>query len=202
METPETIRKFWFGTDADNADDAAVAAAQSKLWWAKDAATDALMRQRFDSTLAMAPSGALADWGSTPQGRLALILLTDQFPRNMYRDSAAAFAYDPLARTWCKEGLNLGIDQRLRPIERVFYYLPLEHSEALEDQDLSVELFARLLQQVPPEQRPAFEGFHDFAVRHRVIIERFGRYPHRNAILGRTSTAEEAAFLQEKGSSF
>lgn len=202
METPESILAFWFGADAAHADDAAVATAQSKLWWAKDAATDALMHQRFAGTLAHAASGALANWSGTPQGRLALILLTDQFSRNMYRDSATAFAYDAQARAWCKEGLALGIDQRLRPIERVFYYLPLEHSEAPEDQDLSVALFARLLQQVPPEQRTAFAGFHDFAERHREIIQRFGRYPHRNAILGRTSTAEEIAFLQEKGSSF
>ncbi|QAU33092.1 DUF924 family protein [Janthinobacterium sp. 17J80-10] len=199
METPESILAFWFGTAAD---DAAVAAAQSKLWWAKDAATDALMHQRFESTLAMAASGALADWGGTPQGRLALILLTDQFSRNMYRDSAAAFAYDALALAWCRQGLDLGIDQRLRPIERVFFYLPLEHSETLDDQALSVALFGRLLQQVPPEQRTVFEGFHDFAERHRVIIARFGRFPHRNAILGRASTVEETAFLQEKGSSF
>lgn len=199
METPATIREFWFGSDAD---DAAVAAAKTKLWWAKDAATDALMRQRFEGTLAMVPSGALANWSSTPQGRLALILLTDQFPRNMYRDSPAAFAYDALARTWCREGLAMGIDRSLRPIERVFFYLPLEHSEALEDQDLCVALFSQLLQQVPPEQRPVFEGFHDFAGRHRMIIARFGRFPHRNAILGRVSSAEEAAFLQEKGSSF
>lgn len=202
METPETIGAFWFGAGADDADDAAVAAAQAKLWWAKDAATDALMRQRFESTLALAASGGLASWSGTPQGRLALILLADQFSRNMYRDSAAAFAYDALARAWCKEGLALGVDQRLRPIERVFYYLPLEHSEALDDQDLSVALFARLLQQVPAAQRSAFAGFHDFAERHRAIIQRFGRYPHRNALLGRASTAEEAAFLQEKGSSF
>ena len=120
----------------------------------------------------------------------------------MYRDTAQAFAYDGLARTWCTEGLAIGIDQELRPIERVFFYLPLEHAESLEDQDRCVALFERLLQDVPPGQRPVFEGFYDFALRHRVIIERFGRYPHRNAILGRPSSPEEAAFLQEKGSSF
>jgi uncharacterized protein (DUF924 family) len=199
METPGSIREFWFGTQAD---DAAVATEKSKLWWAKDSATDELMLQRFASQLDMAASGALDDWVATPQGRLALILLTDQFPRNMYRNTAKSFAFDSLARSWCKEGLKLGIDQQLRPIERVFFYMPLEHSEALEDQDLAVSLLERLMHDVPPEQKSVFAGFHDFAVRHRVIIARFQRFPHRNAILGRASTAEEAAFLQEKGSSF
>lgn len=199
METPESIHEFWFGTQAD---DAAVAAEKSRLWWAKDDATDALVLQRFESTLAMAASGALDHWGSTLRGRLALILLTDQFPRNMYRHSARAFAHDELARAWCREGLELGMDRQLRPIERVFHYLPLEHSEVLEDQDRCVALFDRLVQEVPPEQRTVFAGFHDFAVRHRVIIERFHRFPHRNAIIGRASTAEELVFLREKGSSF
>lgn len=199
METPDSIHEFWFGTETD---DAAAANAQSKLWWAKDTATDALMLQRFGDTLALAASGALADWAATPRGRLALILLTDQFPRNMYRNTAQSFAYDALARTWCKEGLDLGVDQQLRPIERVFHYLPLEHSEDLDDQHRAVALFDRLVQAVPPEQRTTFAGFHDFAVRHRVIIERFHRFPHRNAVLGRPSSVEEAAFLQEKGSSF
>jgi uncharacterized protein (DUF924 family) len=120
----------------------------------------------------------------------------------MYRASAKAFAYDSLAQAWCKEGLNLGIDRQLRPIERVFYYLPLEHAESLEDQNLCVALFDRLLQEVPSGQRTVFAGFHDFAVRHRAIIARFNRFPHRNAILGRPATAEETVFLQEKGSSF
>ncbi|TCS35127.1 uncharacterized protein (DUF924 family) [Paucimonas lemoignei] len=199
METPESIHEFWFGTETD---DAAVAAAKTKLWWAKDAATDALMLQHFGDTLAQAASGALDDWAATPRGRLALILLTDQFARNMYRNTAQSFAYDALARTWCKEGLAMEVDRQLRPIERVFLYMPLEHSEDLEDQNRAVALFERLVQEVPPEQRTTFAGFHDFAVRHRVIIERFHRFPHRNAILGRPSTDEESSFLQEKGSSF
>lgn len=198
-ETPESIHEFWFGTQSD---DAAAAAEKAKLWWAKDAATDALMRQRFEPMLALAASGALDSWTGTPQGRLALILLADQFPRNIYRQTARSFAYDSQALAWCKEGLRLGSDRQLRPIERVFHYLPLEHSESLEDQNLAVSLFAQLMEEVPPEQKTVFAGFHDFAVRHRVIIERFQRFPHRNAILDRPSTAEETAFLQEKGSSF
>lgn len=199
METRESIREFWFGTQAD---DDAVSSEKSTLWWAKDGATDALMLQRFEQALERAASGALDDWAATPAGRLALILLTDQFPRNMYRNTAKAFAYDGMALKWCKEGVALGAERQLRPIERVFFYLPLEHSEALGDQDMAVSLFERLLQDVPPEQKTVFAGFHDFAVRHRVIIERFHRFPHRNAILGRASTPEEAAFLRQKGSSF
>ncbi len=199
MESPESIREFWFGNGAD---DAAVAAAMAPLWWAKDDAVDAQMRQRFADTLAMAASGALAEWAATPQGCLALILLTDQFPRNMYRGTALAFAHDAQARAVCRNVVAHGVDRQLRPIERVFCYLPLEHSESPDDQDLCVALFERLRQEVPVAQREVFEGFYDYAVRHQVIIARFGRYPHRNAILGRTSTAAEIAFLQEPDSSF
>ncbi len=199
METPETILQFWFGTQSD---DAIVAAEKSKRWWTKDAATDAGMLQQFADVVELAAGGALAAWQTAPRTRLALILLTDQFPRNMYRDSARSFAYDGLARAWCSEGLTIGCDQLLRPIERVFFYLPLEHSESLADQERAVDLFARLLHAVPPEQQSVFAGFHDFAVRHHAVIQRFGRFPHRNAILGRPSSDDELVFLREKGSSF
>ena len=131
-----------------------------------------------------------------------MIILADQFSRNMYRDTPRAFENDALALSWCKGGLESGVDRELRPIERVFLYMPLEHSESVEDQHRSVTMFTELAQSVPAQQRKLFDGYIDYAVRHRDIVQRFGRFPHRNAILGRESTEEEVAFLQQPGSSF
>lgn len=199
METPDTIREFWFGSSPD---DAAVAAEQSRLWWTKHPDTDREIRDRFESCLRKAADGELDGWAATPRGRLALIILTDQFPRNMYRITPASFACDPLARRWCEEGLQAGVDKLLRPIERVFFYLPLEHSEAMADQDRAVALYEALVQDVGPERAAGFTGFLDYAIRHREVIARFGRFPHRNRILGRASTQEEVEFLAQPGSSF
>ncbi|MFC7515598.1 DUF924 family protein [Herbaspirillum sp. GCM10030257] len=199
MENVATILDFWFGSEAD---DKAVADGQAKLWWSKNAAVDLAMRERFATLTDKAASHALDDWADTSAGLLALILLTDQFPRNMYRETPRSFAFDALALAWCKQGLGDGLYATLRPIEQVFFFLPLEHSESLDDQDHAVELFAELLAKAPPPHRDTFAGFHDFALRHREVIRRFGRFPHRNDILGRTSTPEELAFLQEKGSRF
>lgn len=194
METPASIHAFWFGTQAD---DALVAQERSRLWWGKDARTDREIERRFAAIAAKAARGELDDWAATPQGRLALILLTDQFPRNMYRGTPQSFASDPQALAWCKEGIAAGMDAALRPVERIFFYLPLEHAESLADQDRAVALFAELA-----AGAAAFDGFLDYARRHREVIARFGRFPHRNRILGRTSTAGELAFLRQKGSSF
>jgi uncharacterized protein (DUF924 family) len=120
----------------------------------------------------------------------------------MYRGLPTSFAFDPLALQWSLIGLERGFEQQLRPIERVFLYLPLEHSEVHEYQQRSVILYEQLLHDVPTEQKAAFAGFVQFAIRHRDIIARFGRFPHRNAILGRATTEEEHAFLQTAGSSF
>ncbi len=201
-ETPASVLAFWFGAERD---DAATAAAQAKLWWHKHPATDRAIAGRFASWLERAAAGELDAWAASPRGRLALILLTDQFPRNIHRDTPQAFAFDPLARAWCIDGLALGMDAALRPIERVFFYLPLEHSESLPDQDRAVALFETLAAEaarLAPDGRAAFEGFADYARRHRDVIARFGRFPHRNRILGRASTESERAFLREPGSSF
>jgi len=199
IETPKSILEYWFGSTTD---DAVVAAGRSDLWWSKNLAVDDAIRQRFESLIRQAASGELNAWVSEPKGPLALILLTDQFPRNIYRDSAAAFAFDAKALAWCLEGITGGVDLTLRPIERVFFYLPLEHAESLRRQEQSVNLFQQLCDIVSADQKSAFESFLHFAVRHRDIIARFGRFPHRNKILGRLSTPEELAFLAEPGSSF
>ena len=199
MDTPDTLHAFWFGTSPQ---DAEVIASQSALWWQKQPAVDTEIRKRFAPLVERAATGELDSWLGELRGRLALILLTDQFPRNIWRDQAAAFAFDVLALRWAKEALVLGLDTRARPIERVFLYLPLEHSENLADQQHAVRLFDALAASVSSELRPAFDGFLDYARRHLEIIERFGRFPHRNAALGRETTAAEADFLRQPGSRF
>jgi uncharacterized protein (DUF924 family) len=199
METERSIREFWFGTQAD---DKTAAAEKSRLWWGKDPAIDRAIAERFASCVEQAAAGQLDTWRKTPEGLLALILLTDQFRRNIYRDTPAAFSADPLALGWSREAVSAGIHRRLRPIERVFLYLPFEHSESLADQDQAVALFQELVEEAGPNAAGVYDGYLDFAHRHREVIQRFGRFPHRNRILGRASTAEEEAFLKQKGSSF
>ena len=196
---PSTVLDFWFGTDPD---DAATARAQRALWWSKNPAVDAEIRRRFAAPVQAAGFGKHDDWAANPRGRLALIVLFDQFPRNMHRGSARAFAWDGLARRLALDGIAAGADRQLRPIERIFCYLPLEHSENLAHQDRCVALYQVLAASVAPALRDTFAGYVDFAERHRAIIRRFGRFPHRNAVLGRASTAEELEFLGQPGSSF
>jgi uncharacterized protein (DUF924 family) len=195
----EQILAFWFGSSPD---DAIAAKEKTSLWWSKNPAIDADIRRRFENLIYRAGAGELHEWQTSPHGRLALILLTDQFPRNIYRDSPDAFAYDSTALSWCLYGIEQGLDLKLRPIERVFFYLPLEHAESLQDQDRSVEKFRELLDGADAARKKVFMEYFDFAVRHREIIARFGRFPHRNKILGRLSTPEELAFLEGPGSSF
>ena len=190
---------YWFG---DNSDDAAVAAAKAELWWGHSPATDELLRQRFGAAATAAAAGLLDHWAESPRGRLALILLLDQLPRAIRRDTPGAFAQDAAARILTEQGLESGAAELLRPIERLFLYLPLEHSEDLEDQDRSVELFRELAESISEEQRPTFSDFIDYAQKHREVIARFGRFPHRNRILGRESTPEEMTFLEQPGSTF
>jgi uncharacterized protein (DUF924 family) len=195
----EALLDFWFGDDAD---DAATAERQAPLWWKKNPELDERCRALFLPQVEAAAAGGLPDWAATARGRLALILLTDQLPRNLYRGSARAFASDPLAQRYCLERLDSGADRSLRPVERVFFYLPLEHAESLALQERSVALFGALAEAVPAAARKWFDGYRDYALRHRDIVARFGRFPHRNAALGRATTAEEADFLRTPGSSF
>ena len=206
-EHSDAILAFWFGADGSGADTAVatVAARQSALWWGKDAAVDQDIRSRFEADLLAAAENRRADWADTPQGMLALILLLDQFSRNMYRDTPQAFAFDALAQQCCHLGLAQGFDQQLSLLQRVFFYLPLEHAEDLDDQEYSVQLFRALAKQGAKEDpacKASLDNYLKFADRHHAIIARFGRFPHRNAILGRPSTADETAFLKEPHSSF
>ncbi len=198
-ESPETIIEFWFG---EAGPDTVVAKRQTSLWFKKQASTDALIKKRFAQTLHSAAAGDLDGWAETPLGRLALIIVLDQLPRNIYRDTPQAFAFDPLARAQCQTGLGRRDDAALTALCRVFFYLPLEHAEDLTLQARSVALFRALAADVGEEDKALFNGFVDYAQRHALVIERFGRFPHRNLILGRESSAQELEFLTQPGSSF
>lgn len=195
----DEVLAFWFGAQTD---DAAVLADRGSSWFTQDAAFDQSIRARFADLRDAATGDALDGWLEHPRGRLARVILVDQFSRNLFRGDPRAFEADPLALGWAREGVAAGAERVLRPVERVFLYLPFEHSESLLDQDRSVALFTALHDGVPDNLRAAFGTFLDFARRHREMIARFGRFPHRNAVLGRESTPAERAFLAQPGSRF
>jgi uncharacterized protein (DUF924 family) len=189
----EAVLAFWFGVDGDHPE----ARGNSRAaWFKKDAAFDDEIRTRFLPCYEAAAAGALAHWLQMPRSCLALIVVLDQFPRNMFRNSPRAFAADPLARAATEHALGAGFDLTMLPVERQFVYLPLEHSESLTDQERCLLLMKGLA------EFPQTRDLHIWAEKHRVIIARFGRFPHRNAVLERESTAEETAFLAQPGSGF
>lgn len=174
------VLHFWFD-ELDN-----------KARFAKDEALDARMRQRFGAMLQAAAAGELWAWRGTAHGRLAEVIVLDQFSRNIWRGDARSFAQDPQALVLAQELVAGGHDQALTPAQRAFAYMPFMHSESALVHQRAVELFSQ----------PGLDNELAFELRHKAIIDRFGRYPHRNAILGRASTANEEAFLAEPGSSF
>ena len=187
----EPLLAFWFEGDRT---------AVKPHWYERDDGFDAAIRDRFGPWLPGAAAGDMDGWAATPRGALALCILLDQFPRNLHRGSAAAFALDGKARDVARRAvLRDALDRPLTPTERCFLYLPFEHSEAMADQHLSVALFEGLRDH-PVHAAPG--GAIDFAWRHRAVIARFGRFPHRNAALGRADTAAEAAYLATPGAGF
>jgi uncharacterized protein (DUF924 family) len=162
------------------------------LWWKKDDDFDALLVERFSGLHARAASCELYEWRSEPEGRLAEIIILDQFSRNMFRDSALAFANDSMALTLSQEAVACAADWALSPEQRSFLYMPYMHSESLQIHEVAVDLF----------RKNGNQGNLDFELKHKKIIEKFGRYPHRNKVLGRQSSAEELEFLTQPGSSF
>ena len=182
MHPAQDVLDFWFGTPPGP---------RRKAWFEKSALFDESIRTRFLPLLNQAAQGRLAAWAEEPKPALALIVVTDQFPRNLFRGSGRAFATDPMALALAKQFVERGWDTKLLPVERMFVYLPFEHSESLADQERACELM-----------KPLGEELYGWAVKHKVIIERFGRFPHRNEILGRTSTPEEIEFLKQPGSAF
>lgn len=180
MTTSEDIIQFWFEEITP------------KQWWVKDEAFDQLLTERYEGLLVSAAKAELFAWRDTPLGRLAEIIVLDQFSRNIYRNDARAFASDALALALAQEAVRLQAYKGLSSNQKQFMFMPYMHSESLLIHDEAVTLFAE----------PGLEGNLDFEHKHKVIIEQFGRYPHRNALLGRESTEEEIAFLQQPGSSF
>lgn len=196
---PENILNFWFGPSGNAAE---IAKRQRGLWFGKSAANDQAVAEQFAATLLAAAAGQLDHWSGTPRGRLALIIVLDQFPHHIHRGQPQAFAAAPQALTLCLAALTAGDGQQLAPIERVFLYLPLEHAESNAMQERSVLLFEKLVHEAAVDERPLFDDFLSYARKHREVVARFGRFPHRNAILGRPSTDDELAFLKQPGSRF
>jgi len=195
----EDILQFWFGAfptpytaDASKAD----------MWFKNGATYDSEIFINFGADYYKAINGELDHWLDSYRGRLALIILLDQFSRHIHRGSAEAFAQDEKAQALCIDGIGAGDDGRCHAIERSFFYLPLEHAEDVEKQNLSVRAYEQLVQDVPEEYRKSFEVTLSFAKSHHYVIEKFGRFPELNEILGRESTAEEQAFIDSGKYSF
>lgn len=176
----QDVLSFWFDT------------LRPEDWWKKDSKLDRIICEEFRQTLDTASSGGLKDWRTTPSGRLAEILVLDQFTRNIYRDSAQAFMNDDLALALAEEAINEGADIHLNTERRAFMYMPYMHSESAAVHETALELF----------NQPGMELQLEFEIKHKVIIDRFGRYPHRNELLSRISTNDELDFLKEDNSSF
>ena len=201
---PQAILDFWFAQSASSSQNH-----YRKVWFIKDPAFDSQIRERFLLDVEKASVGEYETWATDPQPALgsasgsavALLLLLDQFPRNLYRDSAKSFATDPQALQVAKSIVETGTDKTLPPAYRFFVYVPFEHSEVLADQNRCVALMQQLNADIP-NLDDGLKGGLDYAIRHRDVIEQFGRFPHRNEILGRQSTPEEIAFLQQPGSRF
>jgi uncharacterized protein (DUF924 family) len=189
---PQQVLDFWFGAEG-SPEHGKVRAA----WFQKNDAFDALIARQFGATVERALAGGLQDWAISAPQALARLILLDQFTRNLFRGSARAFAGDALALQAARELLARGFDAQLRPEQRVFAYLPFEHDETLASQDRSVALFAALA-----AQAPQLEENLRYAHKHRDVILQFGRFPHRNAALGRSSSADEAAYLAQPGAGF
>jgi uncharacterized protein (DUF924 family) len=200
----QPLLDWWFGAAGCGlgATAAEVAASRRQLWFGKQAHQDDQAREQFGGLVEQALAGQLQAWQREPKGWLATLLLLDQLPRMMFRETPRAFAGDSLARPLSFFGLSQGWDQQLSSIQRVFVYLVLEHAEDGALQSQAVQLFQALHEQAAPAERELFAGYLDYAERHQRVIARFGCFPHRNQILGRTSSAEESAFLLEPGSRF
>ena len=214
MDDALRIREFWFGKSltgplpgqGEPASQAIALKRRVELWFETNpqvvAQQDEMVRAQFQEVLDRATRGELDGWADSPRRRLSLIILLDQFPRQMYRGTAQAFAYDPAALALTLSGMQLAADGALNLVERLFFYMPLQHAEATEVQDESVSAYRRLVDESPAELRSTFEQSLQYAEEYRGIIRQFGRFPHRNKTLGRESTPEETTFLAKSGEKF
>jgi len=188
----QAVLDFWFG-----APDSAEFGTRRKVWFVKDAEFDRAIAERFGASVERALRGELDAWAASPEGALARILLLDQFTRNVFRGDRRAFAGDAQALAGASALVGARRDEQLPPLLRAFAYMPFEHAEGMAMQDEAVRLFTRLV-----VTAPELDDMLDYAHRHRAVIERFGRFPHRNASLGRQSTAEELAWIATPGTGF
>ncbi len=196
-ERAQQILDFWFGSLADAS---TYPSEKVAAWSGINAETDREIREQFSLDVQQAASGEFNDWRKTPKGRLALIILLDQFPRHLFRNTPQSMALDAMARGLAMEGVQKGDDKKLYPLERAFFYLPFQHAEDAGFQALSVAYYTQLVEQSPDTIKPYMQQFLNFALLHQQAIARFGRFPHRNAILGRESTPEERVYLSQRGS--
>lgn len=204
MDHARALLDFWFGPKPLTA---GLLRQRMTFWFGGDAAEMTEMRDRdlearYAPLVRRALAGELAAWADSPRRRLALILLLDQLPRNIFRGSAQAFEGDAVALALTREGIDQAADAALDPAERMFFYMPLQHAESTEIQDESVAVFRRLASEVPADLQPVFDGVAGYALRHRDIVQRFGRFPHRNVALGRVSTEVESLWLARSGDRF
>jgi uncharacterized protein (DUF924 family) len=199
---PQEILLYWFGPRPYSATGIQPC---TRLWFGAQSApelipqADELIRERFGDTMRAAESGQLTAWDSSPRRRLALIVVLDQFSRHCYRGGPQAYAQDHAALALSVSGLMIGADSGLDPLERIFFYMPLQHAESLDVQEESVAAYRRLLAEASAEFKSVFDAALTSAIGHRDTIARFGRFPYRNAVLGRDSTAEETEWLAEGG---
>ena len=197
----DKVLSYWFGDDISYDHAPSIVDRIQNVWFAGSDDVDNEIRKRFADDIAGVTEETLSQLSSS-RDKLAVIILLDQFPRNIFRESSEAFATDHMALRLAKELIRSNEDVELEPIQRVFVYLALEHAENVEDQSLSVKKYEELLEEVDEGLKSIYESFLEYAIRHKVIIDRFGRFPHRNEILGRESTKEEIEFLKQPGSSF
>jgi len=214
MDDALRVREFWFGKSltgplpgqGELASQAVLLKRRNELWFETNPRVvgqqDEIVRTQFQDLLERAVRGELDGWADSPRRRLSLIILLDQFPRQIYRGTAQAFAYDPAALALTLSGMQLAADGALNLVERLFFYMPLQHAESTEVQDEAVSAFKRLVAESPAELRSTFEKSLEYAEHHRDLIRQFGRFPHRNKVLGRESTPEEVAYLKKTGETF
>jgi len=210
MDEALRVREFWFGKSltgpsqgqAEVASRALALSRRARLWFEANpqlvGQQDELIRTKFGNLLERAGQGELAAWADSPRRRLSLIILLDQFARHIFRGTPHAFEYDPQALSLTLSGMQSAADAALNVIERIFFYMPLQHAESLEVQDESVSAYRRLVTDSPVELRSTFEGAVQWAEQHREVIRQFGRFPHRNRLLGRSNTTEEDAYLKKQ----
>lgn len=199
MLTASDIHEFWFGSDLDDPESIA---SQCEMWFQSKTHHDELITRKFETQVELALKTQLKEMEESPKSLLSLILLLDQFPRNIYRGTPKAFQGDSLALGYSLDLIEKGLDTQFHPLEKTFIYLPLEHAEDLNIQRVSVEKFTELEKLKPQLHEELFSEFLRYAILHMKIVEKFGRFPHRNMILGRESTSDELQFLASGGPDF